>query len=241
MRRGWCWNWLFCRNDVSGRKTFETTTKLATGRATISALYPNVYFFMGSLYTCNALLPLLRALILCIRNSKNAVVCVWPRNVWPRNQAWALGPVSRVLYTVGKAQGRWPVHAILIAALSDTGTLPIWILRVIQWLSLNQKETNFDRSFPYRGNDRDRDTRCPIDITGLAKIHNAVTQFKIDNEHGGNFTQYLQSAKAVCKAAYAEWSGWQQCFALLLITLCRRRKRLCAWRVMSLPISYIYL
>jgi len=78
-------------------------------------------------------------------------------------------------------------------------------------LSLNQKQTNFDRSFPYRGNDRDRNTRCPIDITGLAKIHNAVTQFKIDNEHGGNFTQYLsQSSKAVCKVAHAELYGWQQ-------------------------------
>ena len=63
---------------------------------------------------------------------------------------------------------------------------------------------------PYRGNDRNFDQRCPIDIVGLAKIHNAVTQFKIDNEHGGNFIQHLQSSKAVYKAAQAEWSGWQQ-------------------------------
>ena len=143
MRRGWCWNWSFCRNDVSGRKTFETTTKLSTGRATVSAPYPNVYFFMGSVYTCNALLPLLRALILCIWNS-NAAVCVWPRYQ-------ALGPVSQVLYTVGKAREEWPVHAILMASLSDTGTLPIWILCVIQWLSLNQTETNFGRSFALQG------------------------------------------------------------------------------------------
>ena len=63
---------------------------------------------------------------------------------------------------------------------------------------------------PYRGNDRNLDQRCPIDIAGLAKIHNAVTQFKIDNEHGGNFIQQLHSSKAVYKAAQAEWSGWQQ-------------------------------
>jgi hypothetical protein len=45
---------------------------------TVGVPYPNVYFVMGSVYACNALLPLLRALILCIRNlnSKNSSRCV---------------------------------------------------------------------------------------------------------------------------------------------------------------------
>ena len=63
---------------------------------------------------------------------------------------------------------------------------------------------------PYRGSVRETDRRCPITIPGLAKVHNAVTQFKLENEHGGNFLQQLQSTKSVYKAASAEWSAWQQ-------------------------------
>ena len=62
---------------------------------------------------------------------------------------------------------------------------------------------------PYRGNERDNDKRCPIDIAGLARIHNAATQFRIDHEHG-IVSQYLNEKKAVCKAALPEWSGWLQ-------------------------------
>ena len=62
---------------------------------------------------------------------------------------------------------------------------------------------------PYRGGVRERDIQCPITITGLAKLYNAVTQFKIDHEHG-NFAQFLQeNSKKVCKAALPEWPGWQ--------------------------------
>jgi hypothetical protein len=62
---------------------------------------------------------------------------------------------------------------------------------------------------PCRGSVRETDKRCPIDIAGLARIHNAATQFRIDHEHG-NFSQYLNEKKAVCKAALPEWSGWLQ-------------------------------
>ena len=62
---------------------------------------------------------------------------------------------------------------------------------------------------PCRGGVRESDKPCPIDIAGLARIHNAATQFRIDHEHG-NFSQYLNEKKAVCKAALPEWSGWLQ-------------------------------
>jgi hypothetical protein len=74
---------------------------------------------MGSLavYTCNALLPLLSALILCIRNSKNAF-----------DNPMIVGPgIASIVHCRQRPQStrQWPVHAILMPALSDTGTLTI--------------------------------------------------------------------------------------------------------------------
>jgi hypothetical protein len=45
---------------------------------------------------------------------------------------------------------------------------------------------------PFRGNDRDRNqgTPSPIRPDGLAKLHNAVVQFKIDKA-SGNLADYL--------------------------------------------------
>jgi len=62
---------------------------------------------------------------------------------------------------------------------------------------------------PCRGGVRESDKPCPIDIAGLARIHNAATQFRIDHEHG-NFIQYLNGNSKICKAALPEWSGWVQ-------------------------------
>ena len=60
-----------------------------------------------------------------------------------------------------------------------------------------------------QGSVRESEVPCPINIAGLAKLYNAVTQYKIDHEYG-NFAQYLQDpSKKVCKAAQPEWSGWQ--------------------------------
>ena len=62
---------------------------------------------------------------------------------------------------------------------------------------------------PCRGSVREREVPCPINIAGLAKLYNAVTQYRIDHE-AGNFAQYLQDpSKKVCKPAQPEWSGWQ--------------------------------
>ncbi len=146
MRRDWCWNWLFCWNDLSGWKTFETTATLSTW--TISAPYLNNNFYLGSVYTCHSFLQLLHASILCIRNSKNAVVCVWPRYVF---YCW--------LYTVETKQNMRGWHIHMTAPLQDIGTLPILFLCVIQWLSLNQKETDFGGFFALQG-------PCQTSLTG---------------------------------------------------------------------------
>ena len=56
----------------------------------------------------------------------------------------SVGPGIASIVHCRQSTRRWAVLlAILMASLSDTGTLPIWILCVIQWLSLNQTETNF--------------------------------------------------------------------------------------------------
>ncbi len=64
----------------------------------------------------------------------------------------------------------------------------------------------------YRGNDRDtkNNTPSPIRPDGLAKLHNAVAQFKIDKV-SGNLADYLATSTArAARMAQPEWNGWGQ-------------------------------
>ena len=92
----------------------------------------------------------------------------------------------------------------------DDGFVGHWYVADMNSLCDSMIEFFLVALLPCRGSARDDDAPCPITITGLAKLYNAVTQFRIDNDNGGNFSQYLQDpSKKLCKAAQPEWSGWQ--------------------------------
>ncbi len=64
----------------------------------------------------------------------------------------------------------------------------------------------------YRGNYQDttQNTPSPIRPDGLAKLHNAVEQFKIDKV-SGNLANHLANGNTrAAKMAQPEWNGWVQ-------------------------------